>query len=128
MRTFTRVEELTIMKVIAETLNHCNDMHEMLQTVLERLLKLTHLEAGWIFLVDEEPRYTLMADYGLPPGARKRGKNADVFGRLSLSAPLLERQADRAGQHYRMQTDHRSCEKQTWRHGGNLPPCDDPSR
>ncbi|MYL18596.1 GAF domain-containing protein [Halobacillus litoralis] len=80
MRTFTRVEELTIMKVIAETLNHCNDMHEMLQTVLERLLKLTHLEAGWIFLVDEEPRYTLMADYGLPPALAREEKTPMCSG------------------------------------------------
>ncbi|WP_027953673.1 GAF domain-containing sensor histidine kinase [Halobacillus kuroshimensis] len=74
MRAYDRVEELTIMKGIAETLNLCNDMHEMLQAVLEKLLELTHLEAGWIFLVDEEPHYTMIADYGLPPALSREEK------------------------------------------------------
>ncbi|WP_226577338.1 GAF domain-containing sensor histidine kinase [Halobacillus litoralis] len=67
MSAYDRVEELTILKVIAETLNRCNDEEQMLQDVLEKLLKLTKLESGWIFLVHEKPDFTLIAEYGLPP-------------------------------------------------------------
>lgn len=61
------VEELMILKTIAETLNQSNDMKQMLQTTLERLLDLTHLETGWIFLAGEKPDYDKMADFNLPP-------------------------------------------------------------
>ena len=67
MSGYERVEELNIMKVIAETLNRCNDLTVMLQTVLEKLLELTKLETGWIFLVDDSPVYQLAAYHGLPP-------------------------------------------------------------
>lgn len=67
MSGYERVEELNIMKVIAETLNRCNDLTVMLQTVLEKLLQLTKLETGWIFLVDDQPEYQLAAYHGLPP-------------------------------------------------------------
>jgi two-component system, NarL family, sensor kinase len=67
MSGYERVEELNIMKVIAETLNRCNDLTVMLQTVLEKLLELTKLEAGWVFLVDGQLDYQLAAYHGLPP-------------------------------------------------------------
>ncbi|WP_394218699.1 GAF domain-containing sensor histidine kinase [Halobacillus trueperi] len=67
MNGYERVEELNIMKVIAETLNRCNDMTMMLQTVLEKLLELTRLDAGWIFLIDSPEEYVLAAHHGLPP-------------------------------------------------------------
>ncbi|MGR9050708.1 GAF domain-containing sensor histidine kinase [Halobacillus faecis] len=67
MRGYERVEELNIMKVIAETLNRCNDMTTMLQTVLEKLLELTKLDAGWVFLIDTPEDYVLAAHHGLPP-------------------------------------------------------------
>lgn len=66
MSGYERVEELNIMKIIAETLNRCNDLTMMLQTVLEKLLKLTKLETGWIFLVDDEADEQLAAFHGLP--------------------------------------------------------------
>ncbi|MYL70398.1 GAF domain-containing protein [Halobacillus litoralis] len=67
MSGYERVEELNIMKVIAETLNRCNDMTVMLQTVLEKLLELTKLDTGWVFLIDSPEEYVLAAHHGLPP-------------------------------------------------------------
>ncbi|MBB6733665.1 GAF domain-containing sensor histidine kinase [Cohnella zeiphila] len=61
------VRELTALKVIAETLNESNDLAGMLNTVLEKLLDVTGLAAGWIFLVDESGGYEVVADRGLPP-------------------------------------------------------------
>ncbi|MCV4230468.1 GAF domain-containing sensor histidine kinase [Virgibacillus sp. LDC1] len=61
------VKELLILKTIAENLNQSNDMNQMLQTTLEKLLDLTHLETGWLFLVEDKPDYTKMADFNLPP-------------------------------------------------------------
>ncbi|WP_408007570.1 GAF domain-containing sensor histidine kinase [Pseudalkalibacillus sp. A8] len=55
------------LKVIAETLNQSNDLKEMLQSVLEKLLEVTGLSTGWIFLTSKEPNYTFVADVNLPP-------------------------------------------------------------
>ncbi|WP_349408420.1 GAF domain-containing sensor histidine kinase [Pseudalkalibacillus sp. SCS-8] len=55
------------LKVIAETLNQSNDLREMLQSVLEKLLEVTDLSTGWIFLTNEEPIYAFVADVNLPP-------------------------------------------------------------
>lgn len=60
-------QKINTLKVIAETLNQCNDLREMLQSVLEKLLEVTGLETGWIFLVDEEPVYHFVGDVDLPP-------------------------------------------------------------
>jgi signal transduction histidine kinase len=62
-----RVDELIALKEIAETLNKLNDMHQMLQVVLRKVLEVTGLKTGWIFLLDEEPEYTCVADENLPP-------------------------------------------------------------
>ncbi|MCP3031588.1 GAF domain-containing sensor histidine kinase [Halobacillus sp. A1] len=67
MERYESMEKMQILKVIAETLNGSNDLKDMLQTVLEKLLELTRLETGWIFLVDEKPNYTFVADHRLPP-------------------------------------------------------------
>lgn len=58
---------MSTLKVIAETLNRSNDLRHMLQSVLEKLLKVTGLTTGWIFLVDDRPNYTFIADHNLPP-------------------------------------------------------------
>jgi two-component system NarL family sensor kinase len=63
-----RVSELMTLKTIAETLNQCSDLDTMLQTVLEKLLELTGLQAGWIFRVDRFPHFACLADHALPPG------------------------------------------------------------
>jgi len=59
--------ELTTLKVIAETLNEAGNLGYMLNTVLEKLLDVTGLAAGWIFLIDGDGIYELAADRGLPP-------------------------------------------------------------
>ncbi|KHE68853.1 GAF domain-containing sensor histidine kinase [Halobacillus sp. BBL2006] len=60
-------QEMNTLKVIAETLNRSNDLEQMLQTVLVKLLELTKLETGWIFLVGEKPHFRFVADVRLPP-------------------------------------------------------------
>ncbi|WP_085524666.1 GAF domain-containing sensor histidine kinase [Tuberibacillus sp. Marseille-P3662] len=62
-----RVNELNTLKIIAETLNGANDLEEMLQSVLEKLLDILDLSTGWMFLVGEKPHYTFIADRHLPP-------------------------------------------------------------
>ncbi|MFC0189367.1 GAF domain-containing sensor histidine kinase [Fictibacillus aquaticus] len=59
--------EINTLKVIAETLNQSHELRPMLQSVLEKLLEITKLQTGWIFLVDEEPIYHFVADCHLPP-------------------------------------------------------------
>ncbi|WP_257349730.1 GAF domain-containing sensor histidine kinase [Pseudalkalibacillus decolorationis] len=58
---------MNTLKIIAETLNQSNDLREVLQSVLEKLLEITGLSTGWIFLIDEEPIYSFVADVNLPP-------------------------------------------------------------
>jgi signal transduction histidine kinase len=60
-------DELIALKTIAETLNNSNDMNQMLNAVLKKLLEVTGLTTGWIFLVDEEPEYSCVVDVNLPP-------------------------------------------------------------
>ncbi|MCR8629810.1 GAF domain-containing sensor histidine kinase [Paenibacillus radicis (ex Xue et al. 2023)] len=62
-----RMQELITLKTIAETLNQSNDLTLMLDTVLDKLLKLTGLTSGWIFLVDGSREYECVADRHLPP-------------------------------------------------------------
>lgn len=62
-----RVQELMILKEIAETLNRSNDLDTMLNAVLQKLLEVTGLQTGWIFLVSERPEYRCAADCNLPP-------------------------------------------------------------
>jgi signal transduction histidine kinase len=62
-----RVDELRALKEIAETLNSSHDMRHMLDAVLGKLLEVTGLRTGWIFLMDEEPEYSCVADRHLPP-------------------------------------------------------------
>ncbi|SFM20588.1 hypothetical protein SAMN03159341_12060 [Paenibacillus sp. 1_12] len=62
-----RVQELITLKTIAETLNQSTDLKLMLGTVLEKLLSLTELTAGWIFVVDGPMEFECMADRYLPP-------------------------------------------------------------
>ncbi|GGD77477.1 GAF domain-containing sensor histidine kinase [Paenibacillus nasutitermitis] len=69
-----RVQELITLKTIAETLNQSNDLRLMLNIVLVKLLELTGLSAGWIFLVDDEMSYECVADHDLPHGLLYRDK------------------------------------------------------
>lgn len=66
--------ELLILKTIAETLNQSNDIDQMLQSTLQKLLEVTGLETGWIFLMDDEQEYYNVADYNLPPALSRDEK------------------------------------------------------
>lgn len=67
MRHYNREAELLALQSISETLNRLNDTNEMLQAVLEKLLEVTELSSGWIFLAGEAPEYMFAAKSGLPP-------------------------------------------------------------
>ncbi|MBD1382263.1 GAF domain-containing sensor histidine kinase [Metabacillus arenae] len=63
-----RIHKLLTLKTIAETLNQGSDLSTMLNKVLEKLLNVTGLKSGWIFLIDNKGVYKLAADYSLPQG------------------------------------------------------------
>ncbi|WP_144462787.1 sensor histidine kinase [Siminovitchia fortis] len=67
-------KELLILKTIAETLNESNDLKQMLQSTLEKLLEVTGISTGWIFLAKEPPFHKKMADYNLPPALAREDK------------------------------------------------------
>lgn len=68
------VQELATLKTIAETLNQSNDLTYMLDAVLDRLLEVTGLTFGWIFLVGKNNEYECAADRNLPPGLLHKEK------------------------------------------------------
>jgi two-component system, NarL family, sensor kinase len=59
--------EVGILKEIAELLNEGTELNPILTEVLTRLLHITGLETGWIFLIDEHGNYQLAAKSELPP-------------------------------------------------------------
>lgn len=61
------MQEMYTLKTIAETLNTSNDLNLMLDTVLGKLLELTGLTTGWVFLINNQGEYSCIADYSLPP-------------------------------------------------------------
>jgi two-component system, NarL family, sensor kinase len=56
-----------ILKEIAELLNEGTELDRVLAEVLSRLLHITGLETGWIFLIDGQGEYQLAAKSNLPP-------------------------------------------------------------
>lgn len=72
-KTFQNSDLLTL-KVIAETLNRSTDLRDMLQSVLEKLLDVTGLTTGWVFLVEEKPNYSFVASHQLPPALARENK------------------------------------------------------
>ncbi|MBB4825061.1 two-component system NarL family sensor kinase [Sporosarcina luteola] len=60
-------EDITILKEIAELLNEGTDTTAILSGVLQKLLHVTGLQTGWIFLIDRRGRHQLIADVALPP-------------------------------------------------------------
>lgn len=72
--SLSRHDELLALKEIAETLNTSNDMQQMLQDVLKKLLEVTQLSSGWIFLVEDQQNYTCVADHNLPPAFLRNDK------------------------------------------------------
>lgn len=60
-------KEINILKEIAELLNEGTDIKIVLPGVLKKLLHVTGLHIGWIFLIDENGAHQLAADESLPP-------------------------------------------------------------
>lgn len=69
-----KYEELTILKEIAELLNEGTDTTTILSGVLKKLLHVTGLQTGWIFLVNEHGIQQLVADVALPPALANNNK------------------------------------------------------
>ncbi|GGH56685.1 GAF domain-containing sensor histidine kinase [Paenibacillus silvae] len=69
-----RMQEMVTLKTIAETLNTSNDLSLMLDTVVGKLLELTGLTAGWLFLINERGEYTCVSDYNLPLALMRNDK------------------------------------------------------
>ncbi|MGQ8870859.1 GAF domain-containing sensor histidine kinase [Paenibacillus sp. TSA_86.1] len=69
-----KMQDMVTLKTIAETLNTSNDLSLMLDTVVGKLLELTGLTAGWLFLIDERGEYTCVSDYNLPPALIRNDK------------------------------------------------------
>lgn len=68
------MQEMVTLKTIAETLNTSNDLNLMLDTVVGKLLELTGLTAGWMFLINERGDYTCVSNYNLPPALLRKDK------------------------------------------------------
>ncbi|PQP82981.1 hypothetical protein C0Q44_16600 [Paenibacillus sp. PCH8] len=68
------MQEMVTLKTIAETLNTSNDLSLMLDTVVGKLLELTGLTAGWVFLINERGDYTCVSNYNLPPALQHKDK------------------------------------------------------
>ncbi|GMK40060.1 histidine kinase [Paenibacillus sp. CCS19] len=62
-----RVHEMVLLKTIAETLNQSHELSSMLHSVLEKLLELTGLTTGWIFLSERYMDFCCVAEQNLPP-------------------------------------------------------------
>lgn len=59
--------DVGILKEIAELLNEGTELNRVLAEVLQKLLHITGLETGWIFLIDGQGEYQLAAKTHLPP-------------------------------------------------------------
>ena len=91
-----RISELAILKEIAETLNTSNDTYHVLQAVLEKLLHVTGLTTGWIFLADENGRYTKLIDYHLPAALTFENKRPMCKGECWCLRRFVEGKLERA--------------------------------
>lgn len=67
----THVQELITLKTIAETLNESNELIPMLDVVIGKLLELTGLTTGWLFLVEDPGTHEFIAGRNLPPALRR---------------------------------------------------------
>ncbi|PFK42184.1 histidine kinase [Bacillus cereus] len=91
-----RISELAILKEIAETLNTSNDTYHVLQAVLEKLLHVTGLTTGWIFLADANGRYTKLIDYHLPAALTFQNKRPMCEGECWCLRRFVEGKLERA--------------------------------
>ncbi|WP_139125093.1 GAF domain-containing sensor histidine kinase [Bacillus solimangrovi] len=65
---------MNTLKSIAKTLNQGQCLEDMLDVVVAELLKVTNLETGWIFFIDEKGEHTLISDVNLPPALCVKNK------------------------------------------------------
>jgi serine phosphatase RsbU (regulator of sigma subunit) len=70
-----RIEDLTILNKISETLNQATDVQSALHSALAQLARLMPAKTGWITLIDHavrgqvgEEQFTLASHHNLPPG------------------------------------------------------------
>lgn len=56
-----RQSEIVILKEIAELLNEGTEIDSLLREVLQKLLDVTGLETGWVFLIDSHGEFRLAA-------------------------------------------------------------------
>nr|WP_088069937.1 GAF domain-containing sensor histidine kinase [Gottfriedia luciferensis] len=59
--------ELQVLKEIAEILNEGTDLNSTLNCALAKLIQVTGLDTGWIFLIDKNGNFDLAASHELPP-------------------------------------------------------------
>lgn len=68
-----RHSEIWILKEIAELLNEGTEIKTILSEVLAKLLHVTGLETGWIFLIEPDGKYELAAKEKLPEALSYNG-------------------------------------------------------
>ncbi|MFD3450057.1 GAF domain-containing sensor histidine kinase [Microbacteriaceae bacterium 4G12] len=96
-----QIEQLQALKEIAEWLNNATDLQDMLENALKKLLAVTNLETGWIFFINQDGGYELVADVALPPALCYAGKrpmcegpcwciDRFVDGRLQKATNIIE--------------------------------------
>jgi two-component system, NarL family, sensor kinase len=67
MNEEAKYKKITILKEIAELLNEGTELNTILAEVLKKLLDVTGLEIGWIFLIDDNGNHQMVAHAALPP-------------------------------------------------------------
>lgn len=92
----TGYEEISILKEIAELLNEGTDTNAVLSGVLKRLLHVTGLQTGWIFLMDENGSHQLAADEALPPALANDDKQRMCQGKCWCVNKYNNRQLNKA--------------------------------
>ena len=73
-------KDIGILKEIAELLNEGTDTKDVLSGVLKRLLQVTGLQTGWIFLIDEQGTHQLAAEEALPSALANHKQSENVPG------------------------------------------------
>ncbi len=100
-RSFTEARQMLIFRGISAVLNRSFTLREALDGALHRIVELMDVQAGWIFLYEEETReFRLAADVNLPgplAAAGKRRMSGDCRcnqllreGRLTEAVNLIQ--------------------------------------
>lgn len=76
MRQDAHLHEAELLKQIAETINGTYDMTQLLDVVLTKLLEMTGLQTGWVFLMEDRTSedFRCAVDVRLPPALTVEGK------------------------------------------------------